>query len=101
VVMKLSELKNHDQVVRERQESDPEYATESDRLALASAVSLAVVHHRGEHRLTQTGFGRLLGWSQLQVARLECGDIPPSIENLERLASAGIIDNGQAPGADS
>lgn len=99
--MKLSELKNHDQVVRERQESDPEYAAESDRLALASAVSVAVVDYRGEHGLTQTGFGRLLGWSQLQVARLECGDVPPSVETLERLASAGVIDVLRAPDGDS
>ena len=98
--MKLSELKNHDQVVRKRQESDPEYAAESDRLALTSAVSVAVVDYGGEHGLTQTGFGRLLGWSQLQVARLECGDVPPSIETLERLASAGVIDVVRAPDGD-
>ncbi|GAB3755810.1 hypothetical protein GCM10027591_04900 [Zhihengliuella somnathii] len=31
--MKLSELKSHDAIVRERRESDPEYAAEEHRLA--------------------------------------------------------------------
>lgn len=33
--MKLSELKRHDAIVRERRESDPEYAAEEHRLAQA------------------------------------------------------------------
>lgn len=99
--MKLTELKSHREVVRERHEADPEYAAESDRLALASAVSLAVVHYRGEHDLTQVQFGRQLGWTQPQVARLERGDVPPSIDALERLARAGVIDVDQAPGGDT
>lgn len=100
-IMKLSELKSHREVVRERQESDPEYAAELDRLALASAVSVAIVDYRGEQDLTQAQFGRQLGLTQSQVARLERGDAPPSIETLERLASAGVIYVFRAPVGDA
>jgi|GEM_PF-3647768 len=100
-IMKLSELKSHREVVRERQESDPKYAAESDRLALASAVSVAIVDYLGEHDLTQAEFGQQFGWSRPQVAQIERADVPPSIEALETLASAGIIDVDQAPGGDS
>lgn len=99
--MKLSELTSHSQIARERRESDPEYAAETDRLALANAVSLAVVGYRSEHDLTQTDFGRLLGWAQPQVARLECGDVLPSIDTLECLARAGVIEVDDVPSGDS
>ena len=92
MTMRLSDLKDHDAIVRERRETDPEYAAEADRLALADAVSLAVVRYRGERGLTQTAFGAMLGWKQPHVARLERGDVVPSIETLQRLAHAGVLE---------
>lgn len=83
--MKLSDLKNHDTIVRERRETDLAYVATTERLKLADAVSQAVVHYRSRHHLTQTEFGFLLGWKQPRVARLERGDIAPSIETLQRL----------------
>ena len=90
--MKLSELKTHDAVRRSRRANDPAYAAESDRLALADAVSVAVVRYRAEHGLTQTAFAAELGWKQPQVARLERGDVTPSLESLQRLARAGVLE---------
>lgn len=92
MTMKLTDLKSHDTIAGERRAADPEYAAEADRLALADAVSLAVVHYRGVHDLTQTAFGELIGWKQPHVARLERGDIAQSIETLQRLAHAGVIE---------
>ena len=92
MIMKLSDLKSHDAIVRDRREVDFEYAAEVDRLVLADAVSLAVVHYRGKRGLTQTAFGVMLGWKQPHVARLESGDVAPSIETLQRLAYAGVIE---------
>lgn len=92
MIMKLSDLKSHDEIVRERREADPEYSAEAERRALADAVSLAVVHYRSQHSLTQTAFGIMLGWRQPHVARLERGDTAPSIETLQRLAHAGVIE---------
>src|SRR5699024_6785567 len=100
-IMKLSELKSHREVVRERQESDPKYAAESERLALASAVSVAIVDYLGEHDLTQAELSQQFGSSQPQVAQIERADATPLIEALEPPASAGIIDVAQAPGGDS
>lgn len=90
--MKLSDLTPHDDVQRTRRAHDPAYAAESDRLALAEAVSIAVVHYRAECGLSQTAFAARLGWKQPHVARLERGDVTPSLESLQRLAHAGVIE---------
>lgn len=92
MIMKLSDLTSHDAIVAERRQTDPEYAAEADRLVLAEAVSRAVVRYRAEHDLTQTAFGAMLGWKQPHVARLERADVAPSIETLQRLAHAGVIE---------
>lgn len=90
--MKLTELTSHDDLRRARRIQDPAYAAEADRLALAEAVSIAVVHYRTEHGLSQTVFAERLGWKQPHIARLERGDVVPSIESLQRLARAGVIE---------
>lgn len=90
--MKLSDLTSHDEVRAARHARDPAYAVEADRLALADAVSTAVVRYRAERSLTQTAFATMLGWKQPHVARLERGDVTPSLETLERLARAGVIE---------
>lgn len=90
--MKISELKNHRDMEREHRVHDSEYAAESDRLSLADAVSVAVVAYRGRHGMTQTQFADMLGWKQPHVARLERGDSTPSLESLQRLAHAGVLE---------
>lgn len=91
MTMKVSELKSHDSVVGERRAADPAYVAEVDRLALANAVSVAVVEQRAQRGLTQSQFAALLGWKQPQVARLERGDVTPSVATLQRLARAGVL----------
>ncbi len=59
---------------------------------MADAVSVAVVQYRAEHGLTQAAFSVQMGWKQPQVARLERGDVTPSLETLERLARAGVVE---------
>lgn len=90
--MKASDLKKHSEVRTERYATDAAYEAETDRLALADVVSVAVVRHRAEHGLTQAAFGAMIGWKQPQVARIERGDVTPSLETLERLARAGVIE---------
>ena len=90
--MKISDLKNHREMESERAARDPAYAEEMNRLALAAAVSVAVVAYRGRHDMTQTRFAEMLGWKQPHVARLERGDLTPSLESLERLARAGVLE---------
>lgn len=90
--MKVSELKSHDQVHQQRYTSDPAYAAEVDHLELANAASVAVVAYRAERQLSQSAFAAMLGWGQPRVARLERGDVTPSLESLQRLARAGVIE---------
>jgi len=90
--MKLSAVKSHDAVRQARRAEDPASAAEADRVALADAVSAAVVRYRSERGLTRTAFAAMLGWKQPQVARLERGDVTSSLETLQRLARAGVIE---------
>lgn len=89
--MKLSELNTHDAAKDARHVNDPAYASETDRLALAGAIAVAVVRYRADHNLTQTAFAQTMGWKQPAVARLERGDHQPALATLERLARAGVI----------
>lgn len=89
--MKLSGLKPHAEAAHARRLADPAVAAEADRLALADAVSMAVLRYRVEHGLSQTQFAREMSWKQPAVARPERGDHQPSPATLERLARAGIL----------
>ncbi len=89
--MKLSDLKTHYAAQSARRLTDPVYAAEADRLALADAVSVAVVKYRAEKNLSQAQFAAAMGWKQPAVAWLERGDHQPALATLERLARAGVI----------
>jgi len=89
--MKLSDMSTHTEATTARRRTDSTYADEVERLALAGAVSVAVVKYRAEKNLSQTKFAAAMGWKQPQVARLERGDVQPSLATLERLARAGVI----------
>ena len=84
--MKVSEMKPVEPV---RQESfrDPEFRAEWDRTAFAEAVALRIIGYRVEHHLTQTALARQLGMKQPAVARLESGDVIPSLDTLSRIAT--------------
>ena len=85
--MKLSEMKTHEDVVAAALDDDPAIRAEWERTALARAVAVAVTRARGERGLSQRGLATLLGVTQPQVARLERGDVNPSMETLMRVAS--------------
>ncbi|WP_035281761.1 helix-turn-helix domain-containing protein [Brevibacterium album] len=89
---KVSELTPHAQISRQRYAVDPAYAAGADRLEPAGAVSAAVVRHCAEHGLSQTGLAAQLGWAQPRVARLERGDVAPSVRTLEHLARARVLE---------
>jgi DNA-binding XRE family transcriptional regulator len=84
--MKMSEMKTAEDV---RKESllDPEFRAEWDRSAFAEAVALRIIGYRVEHQMTQTALARELGMKQPAVARLESGDVTPSLDTLSRLAT--------------
>jgi transcriptional regulator with XRE-family HTH domain len=85
--VKISEMKRNDELVNE-QSADPAFRAEWERTALARAVSLRLVRYRSEHELSQRDLAKLLDMEQPQVARLERGDVNPTLETLMRLAGA-------------
>jgi transcriptional regulator with XRE-family HTH domain len=85
--MKLSEMKTNEELMAEQLRTDPECRTEWERTALARAVALAIVGYRADHDLSQRELAERLRMKQPQVARLELGEVNPSIETLVRVSA--------------
>jgi transcriptional regulator with XRE-family HTH domain len=85
--MKLSDMKTSDEVLAEQLRADPEFRAEWERTALARAIAVAVLRFRTDRGLSQRGLASLLGMTQPQVARLERGDVNPSMDTLVRVAA--------------
>jgi transcriptional regulator with XRE-family HTH domain len=83
--MRLKELRSSKEVL-EQDLNDPEFRAEWERTALARAIATQVIAYRVEHGLSQTSLAGRLGIKQPAVARLEAGEVTPSIETLQRLA---------------
>ncbi len=85
--MKLSEMKTNAELLAE-QMADPAFRAEWERTAVARAVALHLVRYRSERDLSQRDLAGLLDMEQPQVARLESGDVNPTLGTLMRLAGA-------------
>lgn len=85
--MKPSQMKTNDELLAE-QMADPAFRAELERTALARAVALRLLRYRSERELSQRDLAKLLDMEQPQVARLERGDVNPTLETLMRLAGA-------------
>ncbi len=85
--MKLSEMKTNDELIAEQLRDDPEFRAEWERTTLARAVAIAIVRYRAEHDLSQRELAGHLGMKQPQVARLELGEVNPSMETLMRISA--------------
>jgi transcriptional regulator with XRE-family HTH domain len=85
--MKLSEMKTNDELIAEQLRTDPEFRAEWERTALARAVAVTIVRYRSGHDLSQRELAERLGMKQPQVARLELGEVNPSMETLMRISA--------------
>ena len=85
--MKLGEMKTNDELITEQLRTDPEFRAEWERTALARAVAVAIVRYRADHDLSQRELAERLGMKQPQVARLELGDVNPSMDTLMRISA--------------
>jgi transcriptional regulator with XRE-family HTH domain len=85
--VKLSEMKTNDELIAEQLRTDPEFRAVWERTALARAVAVAIVRYRVEHDVSQRELAKRLGMKQPQVARLELGEVNPSIDTLMRVSS--------------
>ena len=81
----MSELKSREEVLAEHLQ-DPEYRAEWERTALARAVALEVTRYRAAHNLSQRALAVRLAMKQPAIARLESGDVNPTIDTLLRLS---------------
>lgn len=63
-----------------------------ERTVLAREVSRATFLWRLTHGLTQQQLAELLELKQSQVARIESGDVNPTIETLQRLSARIGVD---------
>jgi ribosome-binding protein aMBF1 (putative translation factor) len=89
--MKTSKLKTHRQVVAEHMK-DPAYRAERERTQFAHDVAMKVLGYRVDHGLSQRALAEQLGMKQPAIARLEAGDVTPSIDTLLRLSRGLGID---------
>lgn len=87
VPMKLTELKTNQELIAQQLRTDPEFRAEWERTALGRAVAVAIVRYRAQNDLSQRDLAKRLGMKQPQVARLELGEVNPSIETLMRISS--------------
>lgn len=85
--VKLSDLRTNDELLAEEM-ADPAFRAEWERTAVARAVALRLVDYRAERDFSQRDLAKLLEMEQPQVARLERGDVNPTLETLMRLAGA-------------
>jgi transcriptional regulator with XRE-family HTH domain len=85
--IKLSQIKTNDELIAEQLGTDPEFRANWERTALARAVAVAIVRYRSEHDLSQRELAERLGMKQPQVARLELGEVNPSMETLMRVSA--------------
>jgi transcriptional regulator with XRE-family HTH domain len=85
--MKLSEMTTNDELIAEQLRADPEFRAEWERTAVARAVAIAIVRYRAEHDISQRDLAERLSMKQPQVARLELGEVNPSVETLMRVSA--------------
>jgi DNA-binding transcriptional regulator YiaG len=72
--------------LHEQDMADPEYRACYERTRLANEVAIRVLLYRHEHGLSQSGFARLAGMRQPNIARLEAAEHEPSLATLRRLS---------------
>ena len=76
----------------DRRLADPAFREEWEGTELAREVAALVLLYRAEHGLTQAQLAERLGVKQSAVARLESGEVNPSMQTLLRL-----VERLQAP----
>jgi DNA-binding XRE family transcriptional regulator len=81
-------FKTHEEVLAEHLATDPDFAAEWERLALARMVAVQLIGYRADHGLSQRGLAELLGVSQPRVVELESGEKNPQIETLLKITAA-------------
>jgi DNA-binding XRE family transcriptional regulator len=85
-------IKTEEEVLADALASDPEFAAEWGRLALARTVAARLIAYRSENGLSQRALAKRLGVSQPRVVELESGEKNPQIETLVKIAATTGIE---------
>jgi DNA-binding XRE family transcriptional regulator len=85
-------FKTHEEVLAGYLASDPEFAAEWERLALARMVAVQLIGYRADQGLSQRELAERLGVSQPRVVELESGEKNPQIETLVKIAAAAGLE---------
>lgn len=85
-------FKTHEEVLANHLASDPEFAAEWGRLALARMVAVQLIGYRADRGLSQRQLAERLSVSQPRVVELESGEKNPQIETLVKITAATGIE---------
>lgn len=66
--------------------ADPSTKREFDKLAPRYAIISEIIAARIKHKITQADIAKKVGTKQSSIARLESGNINPSLEFLQKVA---------------
>ena len=72
----------------EEQLKDPEFKAEWDALEPEYNIKMAIIAARRNHGLTQAQLSEKTGIAQGDISNLETGNANPTLNTLQRLASA-------------
>ncbi|MGH2829698.1 MAG: helix-turn-helix domain-containing protein [Vicinamibacterales bacterium] len=72
--------------------SDPEARRGYEQARLAFELGGRVRNLREQHGVSQSELARRIGSTQPSIARLEAGGVTPSLETLDRIATAFGLD---------
>jgi transcriptional regulator with XRE-family HTH domain len=89
-------MKTHEELIADQLRDDPEFRRQWERTALSRAVAVGVVRYRADHDLPQRDLAQRLGMKQPQVARLELGEVNPSMDTLMRISSGLGIEKARS-----
>ncbi|MDO4574803.1 MAG: helix-turn-helix transcriptional regulator [Planctomycetia bacterium] len=70
----------------EEQLQDPEFREDYEALEPLYAMKRQIIQYRIDHNLTQAQLAERLGMKQSALARLESGQIVPTLRTLQRIA---------------
>lgn len=73
--------------VRKELLSDPETKREYDKLAPCYAIISELIAARIKYKMTQADVAKKVGTKQSAIARLEGGNVNPSLDFLEKIAN--------------
>jgi ribosome-binding protein aMBF1 (putative translation factor) len=80
-------MRTNDELIEDELRADPAFRGEWKRTALGRAVATALVRHRAEHDLSQRELADHLRTARLEIARLELGDVDPTMDTVMRITA--------------